>query len=130
MSWSSQPLASEQKGWDWLSLHLDSGDKVMLFRLRQTDGADYLSGNWIGRDGSSTQLLPVDIAMTPLATTKIDKRDLPTSWRVVVKSRGIAIEITPLNPQSWMATSFPYWEGPIAFAGSHSGVGYLEMTGY
>ena len=29
-----------------------------------------------------------------------------------------------------MGTSFPYWEGPIAFRGSHAGVGYLEMTGY
>jgi len=29
-----------------------------------------------------------------------------------------------------MATSFPYWEGPISFRGSRSGVGYLEMTGY
>lgn len=128
--WSSQPLASEQKGWDWLSLHLDSGDKAMLFRLRQTDGADYLSGNWIARDGSSTQLAPADIAMTPLAITKIGKRELPTSWRVQVKSRGLAIEIAPLNPQSWMATSFPYWEGPIRVSGSHAGVGYLEMTGY
>jgi predicted secreted hydrolase len=36
----------------------------------------------------------------------------------------------PLNAKSWMGTSFPYWEGPIGFAGSHSGVGYLEMTGY
>ncbi|RWX20817.1 lipocalin family protein, partial [Rhizobium leguminosarum] len=30
----------------------------------------------------------------------------------------------------WMATSTPYWEGPINFTGSTSGVGYLEMTGY
>jgi predicted secreted hydrolase len=29
-----------------------------------------------------------------------------------------------------MGTSFPYWEGPIRVAGSHTGVGYLEMTGY
>ena len=29
-----------------------------------------------------------------------------------------------------MGTSFPYWEGPISFSGSHAGVGYLEMTGY
>jgi predicted secreted hydrolase len=29
-----------------------------------------------------------------------------------------------------MATSFPYWEGPIRFEGSHHGRGYLEMTGY
>jgi predicted secreted hydrolase len=23
-----------------------------------------------------------------------------------------------------------YWEGPIGFAGSHTGVGYLGMAGY
>jgi len=35
-----------------------------------------------------------------------------------------------LNARSWMGTSFPYWEGPISFKGSHTGLGYLEMTGY
>jgi predicted secreted hydrolase len=29
-----------------------------------------------------------------------------------------------------MGTSFPYWEGPVRINGSHSGMGYLEMTGY
>jgi predicted secreted hydrolase len=43
---------------------------------------------------------------------------------------ALAIECRPLNPRSWMGTSFPYWEGPISFAGSHTGLGYLEMTGY
>src|SRR5207302_100635 len=33
--WSSQPLTSDQTGWDWLSLHLNEGEKLMLFRLRQ-----------------------------------------------------------------------------------------------
>src|SRR6202011_3206489 len=36
--WSSQPLASDQTGWDWFSLHLNSGEKLMLYRLRQKDG--------------------------------------------------------------------------------------------
>jgi predicted secreted hydrolase len=30
--WSSQPLASDQTGWDWFSLHFNSGEKLMLFR--------------------------------------------------------------------------------------------------
>ena len=128
--WSSQPLASDQTGWDWFSLHLGSGEKLMLFRLRQTSGANYFSGNWIERDGRSTQIAAADIDMTPTATTAIGDRKLPTSWRIAIASRGLKIESTPLNPQSWMATSFPYWEGPISFAGSHRGVGYLEMTGY
>ena len=41
-----------------------------------------------------------------------------------------AIDCTPLNARSWMGTSFPYWEGPVSFTGSHTGLGYLEMTGY
>lgn len=128
--WSSQPLASDQTGWDWFSLHLRDGEKLMLFRLRQNSGEHYFSGNWIGRDGASTQLAPADISMGPIATTRIGGRDIPTSWRVSVTSRGLQIETVPLNPASWMGTSLPYWEGPIRFSGSHAGVGYLEMTGY
>ncbi|WP_420134660.1 lipocalin-like domain-containing protein [Rhodopseudomonas sp.] len=127
---SSQPLASDQTGWDWFSLHLASGEKVMLFRLRQSGGGHYFAGNWIGRDGRSEQLAPDAIALEPLATTETAGRKLPTRWRVSVPGHDLAIETTPLNPASWMGTSFPYWEGPISFAGSQTGIGYLEMTGY
>lgn len=127
---SSQPLASDQTGWDWFSLHLADGEKLMLFRLRQKDGANYFSGNWIFRDGRSEQIASSEIAMTPTAFSEVAGRKIPTSWKVGIAARGLQIETTPLNAQAWMGTSFPYWEGPIAFTGSQSGVGYLEMTGY
>ena len=44
---SSQPFVADQTGWDWLSLHLSCGDKLMLYRLRQKDGRDNPFGNWI-----------------------------------------------------------------------------------
>lgn len=128
--WSSQPLASDQTGWDWLSLHLASGDKVMLFRLRQQDGGAYFAGNWIGTDGRSEQLAPDAIALEPLGFTQVGPRSLPTHWRVQLRAHGLNVETKPLNPQAFMATSFPYWEGPVSFAGDQTGVGYLEMTGY
>lgn len=128
--WSSQPLASDQTGWDWFSLHLSSGEKVMLFRLRQRDGSNYFAGNWIGTDGRSMPLSPDEIRLEPLGVTTIGTRQVPTRWRVAVAGYDLAIETTPLNPKSWMGTSFPYWEGPIAFNGNRSGFGYLEMTGY
>lgn len=128
--YSSQPLASDQTGWDWFSLHLSSGEKLMLFRLRQLSGTHYFSGNWITPDGRSEQIGSAAIDMTPTASTDVAGRRLPTSWRITIPSRGLAIDTTPLNPMSWMATSFAYWEGPITLRGSHSGVGYLEMTGY
>ena len=56
--WSSQPLAPDQTGWDWFSLHLKTGEKLMLYRMRQTDGHDYASGNWISPDGKSEQIAP------------------------------------------------------------------------
>jgi len=128
--WSSQPLASDQTGWDWLALHLNSGEKLMLYRLRQADGRDYRTGNWISPDGKSEQISTADIKMTPVAFTPVEARQLPTAWRIEIPTRGLSIETTALNPRSWMGTSFSYWEGPISFTGSHAGVGYLEMTGY
>jgi predicted secreted hydrolase len=128
--WSSQPLASDQSGWDWLSLHFNGGDKLMLYRMRQTDGQHYGSGKWIAPDGKTEQFASADIAMTPLAFTEIEKRKIPTTWRIAIPKMALSIECTPLNARSWMGTSFPYWEGPISFAGSHTGLGYLEMTGY
>jgi predicted secreted hydrolase len=128
--WSSQPLASDQSGWDWFSLHLNSGEKLMLFRLRQTDGRHYASGNWILPDGKTRQIASADITLTPKTLTPVEGRTIPTTWDIAIPALSLALECVPLNPRSWMATSFPYWEGPISFAGSHSGVGYLEMTGY
>jgi len=128
--WSSQPLASDQTGWDWFSLHLNGSEKLMLFRLRQTGGHDYFSGNWIGPDGRSVEIASTDIRMIPTAWIGIEKRRVPVSWNLEIPARGLKIACAPLNTRSWMATGFPYWEGPIGFNGSHAGVGYLEMTGY
>ena len=128
--WSSQPLASDQTGWDWFSLHLSSGDKVMLFRLRHADGRHFFAGNWIGKDGRS-EVLPADgIMMTPGDVTRVGEKDIPTTWHVTIPSKGIDLRSAPLNPRSWMGTMFSYWEGPVRVTGSHDGIGYLEMTGY
>jgi predicted secreted hydrolase len=128
--WSSQPLASDQSGWDWFSLHLGSGEKLMLFRLRQNDGHHYRSGNWLLPDGRARQIASADITMTPKTLTEIEGRKIPTTWDIAIPRLSLTISCVPLHAKSWMGTSFPYWEGPISFQGSHSGVGYLEMTGY
>jgi len=128
--WSSQPLASDQTGWDWLSLHLNSGDKLMLYRLRQTDGRNSTSGNWITADGRTQQIAGADIQMIPMPPVEVAGRKLPLEWKIAIPSRSLSIACRPLNSKAWMGTGFSYWEGPISFTGSHDGVGYLEMTGY
>lgn len=127
--WSSQPLSADQTGWDWFSLHLATGEKLMAFRLRDT-GEGYISGNWIAPNGSTTAMAPGEIILEPLRSAEVAGRSVPVEWRIRVPDRGLDITTKPLNDQSWMSTSTPYWEGPIQFEGSVSGEGYLEMTGY
>lgn len=121
--WSSQPLAPDQSGWDWFSLILDDGRRLMLFRLR--GAKDFLSGTLIGQDGQRS-LNGADIALTPGRT----QDGIPVEWRVAVPSAGIDCAVTALNPRAVMPTRVPYWEGPVSVTGTASGRGYLEMTGY
>ena len=126
--WASQPMSPDQNGWDWFALHLAGGQKLMLFRYR--GATNHFAGTWIEPDGATRALSSDDIALTPLEETAIDDRKLPTRWRARVKSLGLDIETTPLNPRALNGARNPYWEGPITFRGSHDGEGYLEMTGY
>ncbi|TDE38304.1 lipocalin-like domain-containing protein [Antarcticimicrobium sediminis] len=127
--WSSQPLAADQTGWDWFSLSFDSGAHLMGFRLRGARG-DFTSGTWIAPDGSATPLAPGAFQAAPLELADVAGRQIPIRWRVTLPERGLDVEVSPLNRQSWMGTRFPYWEGPVRVTGSHAGRGYLEMTGY
>ncbi len=127
--WSSQQLSGDQTGWDWFSLHLDSGEKVMLARIRSLKEPHFSAGTWI-ENGQATQIANGAIVFSPLETSDVGGRDIPTSWRLKLPERGLDVEVRALNPQSFMTTLFPYWEGPVSISGSHTGVGYLEMTGY
>jgi len=99
----------------------------MLFRVRQTDGAGYLTGTWIDQQGRTETLHNADIQLTPLTTTAIDGRQIPTRWSLKIPGKHLDITPQAVNPKAWMNLSIPYWEGPVQFEG---GVGYLEMTGY
>ncbi|MEM7464237.1 MAG: lipocalin-like domain-containing protein [Pseudomonadota bacterium] len=128
--WSSQPLSETQTGWDWVSLHFDTGEKLMGFRLRDRQAEHFTSATWIQSDGTPFPLSDGKLTLTPLMETKVKGRSVPTSWRVEVPEKSIDVQISAVNPQSWMPVSFPYWEGPVKIEGSHGGRGYLEMTGY
>jgi predicted secreted hydrolase len=127
--WSSQPLAADQTGWDWFSLSFDSGEKLMGFVLRDGD-AGFTSGTWIAADGTPEPLAPGALRAEPLGLSTVAGREVPVEWRLTLPARGLDVTLTALNPDAWMATSVPYWEGPVTFSGSHAGRGYLEMTGY
>jgi predicted secreted hydrolase len=133
--WSSQPLAPNQPGWDWLSVHLDDGYALMVYRLRQRDGDDWISGSWIAPDGTATTLTKDEIIFEPIDTTLITtkgniQRQLPLHWRVSLPAKDLSWTVTPMSQDHWLDTAFPYWEGPVTLSGTSNGQGFLELTGY
>ncbi|QEA40796.1 iron ABC transporter permease [Pistricoccus aurantiacus] len=135
--WSSQLLGPTQSGWDWFSLHLKDGHRLMAFRLRgggKDKDSAYVSGSWITPQGELTPLKNDEVTLTPLETRQVAGREVPTRWRLALPDQAREFIVTARNPNRWMGTSFPYWEGAVTVRnsgdGALAGEGYLEMTGY
>ena len=126
--WSSQPLEADQEGWDWFSLHLDDGHRLMAFRLR--GGAPFAYASWITPDGTLIPYGADDLTLEPLGSARVAGRDVPVRWRLTLAPEEVDLTVEAENPMAWQGTLFPYWEGPVRASGSHEARGYLEMTGY
>lgn len=133
--WSSQPLSENQSGWDWASLHFADRTKLMIFQVRSTRNGEpstFLSGTFISADGETAPLSAQHITLSALGSDASGPSKPPTRWAVDITHPKMtkSFEIIALNPNSFMRTSIPYWEGPVRIHKGASGVGYLEMTGY
>lgn len=134
----SNQLGPEQQGWDWFALQLDDGSAVMLFQIRPTEstGETVLSGTWIAPDGTSTLLRAPDIRMTARDpwTSPSSGGKYPQSWRIAIEKFALDVSVQSRMPNQELhtagSTGITYWEGAVSVSGSHTGEGYLEMTGY
>ncbi|RCU52476.1 iron ABC transporter permease [Corallincola holothuriorum] len=128
--WSSQYLAADQLGWDWLSLHLDDGRALMAFRLRQKKGKHFVYGTLIDAEGNGTALSANDLSFRPVSWQTVDGKTLPLAWRVILAEHDIDVEVAALHGEQFMKTLFPYWEGVVLCKPEQRCRGYLELTGY
>lgn len=130
--WSSQFLLDSQQGWDWFALRLDDETSLVLFQLRdsKTGEASYSSARLMQRDGTGTAISQSDIRLSAIKQTQIKGHNYPTVWQISIPTQQIELTISALNPKAKMPLSVPYWEGPVTIDGSHSGTGYMELTGY
>ena len=58
----------------------------------------------------------------------------PVGWRIRIPERNVDVVLTALLETSeFDATRYAqryYWEGEVTISGSHSGKGFVELTGY
>ncbi|WP_199459184.1 lipocalin-like domain-containing protein [Vibrio owensii] len=130
--WSSQFLLDSQQGWDWFALRLSDKTSLVVFQLRdsKTGQASYSSARLMQQDGSGIAIPQKDIQLKATNQTEIQGRKYPTQWQVSIPNQQIELTVSALNPNAKMPLSVPYWEGPVRLDGSHSGTGYMELTGY
>jgi predicted secreted hydrolase len=135
--WSTSALEKNQVGWDWFALHLDDGRDIMFYQLRRRDGSadPFSSGTLVAPDGSYQHLTREEVTLQPQGwwTSPETGTRYPAGWRLAIPGQRIDLQIVPRLADQELRTGFRYWEGAVELrgqAGSPSGSGYLEMTGY
>ncbi|PSF13626.1 hypothetical protein C7H09_01635 [Marinobacter fuscus] len=54
----------------------------------------------------------------------------PRRWRLQVADFGVDLRVSAPPGDYYNQGLYPYWESPVRVEGSHTGVGYMELTGY
>jgi predicted secreted hydrolase len=142
--WTSHLANSEAMGWDWFSLHLDDGSKLMAFRMhamnenmknsKSKHSEIFTTASFIAGNGTKETIEQANISITPTAYETINEgespRSVPTAWRIKIPIKDIDVSISPFKENQWNNSLFPYYEGRVEIKGSHSGIGFMELTGY
>ena len=136
--WSSELLAAEASGWDWLGANLASGGAVMAFRMRDRSGATLWASATVREhpDAPTHTFSGDDVAFTPLRewTSPHTGTRYPVAMRVRVGTATWTLE--PLMDDQELdaraSTGTLYWEGAVRLRtqAAEAGRGYLELTGY
>lgn len=124
--WGSKMLAPEQQGWDWFSLRLNKDRALMIYRIR-SEKNDFLYGSVMDSSGDIKILATKDIRLKSQA---LGQGNYPQGFTLEVQPLGINLMINIINNQQVMRFGIEYFEGMVTFSGSHTGEGFVEMTGY
>ena len=119
------------EGWQWLSLHLDDGSQLMLFRFNREASERFAV--LVGPDGRTRWLGPDEVLLEPLAHWHSPRSgvDYPCAWRLRTDAHDLELH-TPVRAQEMNGAAWlgpVYWEGACAVSGSHRGVAYVELLG-
>ena len=135
--WSSEYLAADATGWDWIGINLSDGGALMAFRIRGKSGEDvWAGGTWRDAKGTARVLAPSDVRFTPLRRWRSTRSgtEYPVAMRVTAAE--LTLDLEPLMDDqeldSRASTGTIYWEGAVRARrdGREVGRGYLELTGY
>jgi predicted secreted hydrolase len=135
--WSSEYLAAEAIGWDWIGINLADGGALMAFRIRAKAGGAFWAGGALRAEDGRLQILgPREVRLDPLRSWRSPRSEVAYPVAMRVRAGSLEVELEPLMDDqeldSRASTGTIYWEGAVRAVqgGRLAGRGYLELTGY
>jgi len=129
-------FSTTQLSWDWFSLQLDNQSDVMIYQLRDKANQPILYTGSFTKDGNTEILSSNDFTLTKGQQWRSTKTDInyPIAWKIVIPSKNMDLTTHSINNDSEFDASLTsynvYWEGAIKVTGSHTGQGFMELSGY
>ena len=140
--WSSELLAKDATGWDWMGLDFDDGSALMAFRIRRADDSTlWRHQRWLSAADLRSGQSPTESPATGPEFETLRRWRSPRSGATYpvalrVRSAGRTLDLLPLFDDQELDASLSigtiYWEGAVTVVenGRTVGRGYLELTGY
>ena len=135
--WSSELLAKDAVGWDWVGLNADNGAALMAFRLRDRAGNAVWAGGTLRAQGAKPRVFTKDqVRFTPMRTWKSPRTGVTWPIAMAFSVAGEDWRVEPLMDDQELdaraSTGTLYWEGAVRATGPAGARarGYLELTGY
>jgi len=129
-------FSTTQLSWDWLSLQLDNQSDLMIYQIRDKSNQPILYTGSYSKDGNTEILSSKDFTLTKGQQWHSAKTDThyPIEWKIVIPSKNMALTTHSIINDSEFDASLTsynvYWEGAIKVSGSHTGLGFMELSGY
>jgi predicted secreted hydrolase len=129
-------------GWDWFAVNLADGTDLVLWLVRDADGAHRLVYGTLRRSDGTVVYLPAEafnVRSTDRWTSPHSGAVYPAGWRIAVPGEGLAIALSPTVADQELDTTptsgVVYWEGSQHVTASRgrtalSGEAYVELIGY
>ena len=94
----------------------------------------YTTASYITTEGIKETIDQASISITPVKYETIKSgetnRTVPTAWQIRIPKKNINATVAAFKKNQWNDSLFPYYEGRVKISGSHSGSGFMELTGY
>jgi predicted secreted hydrolase len=119
------------EGWQWLSMHLESGEQLMVFGFNRDVGERFASIT--DTAGSTRWLAAHELRLEPLEHWRSPRSGIeyPCAWRLRTDAHELEIRASlreqEMNGTRWWGPV--YWEGACEVVGSHRGLAYVELLG-